>query len=821
MSLGNCIPGMVERGEIDPARAKQMKENFDELEAHYGESMGPEAAAAEASEETLRQLTEANQLKKRQTLLQAAAQKRARVDLSKYKGGSSYAAVRAMMDFDILAPYENVTLRAQAIEHAAHGGISGFIERHRRNLLGNAKDRAGIDDMIREINGQSTGNARAKLFADSVANEAEGLRQRFNAAGGNIRKLNGWGITHQHDALKVRAVPYETWRADIREGLDIAAMRDPDTGGPLTSGRLEELLRGGNEAIRTGGLIAEPADPFMNQPKLANARSAPRTFVFKDGDAWLAYDRKYGSGNPFNAIMGHFRGMAEDIAALERFGPNPDATVKFLLDSVDRMEAQSAKPRPGAITGTSGGRLRTENLWKYIRGEFNAPVFAEGFLEKPSYWAVQTLAGTRDILTSALLGSSPLSAISDMNTQIMARSFAGLPQTNVLLSYLKQLNPASAVHRKAAIRLDLGMRDASRSLLGLSRYLGETHGPAWTSVVADDVLRLSLLNKFTEGGQRAYGLDAYGTLADHRAVRFEALPGDLREGMERFGITAEDWEHIRAAEPERVGKAEWVSPRNVADRQAADRLRDYVFGGMRLAVPETNPSAQALILAGTRPGTITGEFLRNSFQFKGFAVGLMLDQAKVLMSLGPYRAAVYGARFFVGMTMFGAASIQLREIAKGRDPRPMDNLEFWEDAALQGGGIGIFGDIIGSFKSDRIDSLAQFALGPMYGLISDLKKQEAVAAPHTTPTGVHVPGNPGRAAVTMLKRYTPGGNIWYLRLAYERLVLDALSQHIDPHYDRQRIDVERWARENNQGEWWRAGDPMPERAPDMANAAGH
>src|SRR3546814_5553738 len=95
----------------------------------------------------------------------------------------------------------------------------------------------------------------------------------------------------------------------------------------------------------------------------------------------------------------------------------------------------------------------------------------------------------------------------------------------------------------------------------------------------------------------------------------------------------------------------------------------------------------------------------------------MMQQAQVVQMLGPYRGAAYAAQFFVGMTLFGAASIQLREIAKGRDPRPMDNVEFWEDAAFQGGGLGIFGDLLGSFTSSRIDSLAGFALGPFYGLV--------------------------------------------------------------------------------------------------------
>src|SRR3546814_13832850 len=105
-------------------------------------------------------------------------------------------------------------------------------------------------------------------------------------------------------------------------------MRDPDTGGQLTQVRLSDLLRNTYEAIRTNGLVDEADPGFYTTRKLANRHAEHRELVFKDGDAWMRYDRKYGTGNPFTAIMGHLRGMSQDIASLERVGPNPDATVR-------------------------------------------------------------------------------------------------------------------------------------------------------------------------------------------------------------------------------------------------------------------------------------------------------------------------------------------------------------------------------------------------------------------------------------------------------------------------------------------------------------
>lgn len=374
------------------------------------------------------------------------------------------------------------------------------------------------------------------------------------------------------------------------------------------------------------------------------------------------------------------------------------------------------------------------------------------------------------------------------------------------------------------IRMEtIGMSDADRQTFLLNINCSGMADTGWKFTNSDKPLRaayahgLSGLNKWTEAGQRAFGLDFLGTLGDLRGEAFDKLPSAMREAMGRYGIEAGQWNIIRKAEPERSGGATFVNARNIADRRVSDQLQEMVLAETARAVQENTASARALMQGGTRPGTLTGEFLRNSFQFKGFAVSLLMSQAQVLRELGPYRAGVYGAQFFVGMTLFGAASIQLREIAKGRDPRPMDDPEFWADAALQGGGAGIFGDIVGSFKSDRIDSLAGFALGPVYGLAKDMRSAVSGSMDNAE-TGE--PGRPVQQGVRMAKRYLPGANLWYLRAAYERMILDRLSEAYDPAYGESQARVEQWAAENGQGLWWGPGEALPARGPELSNAFG-
>src|SRR3546814_21168973 len=97
--------------------------------------MSPEAAAAQASEETLKQLAEKAALKKRQTMLQVKAQERAKNDLASYQGGVSYAAVRAPMDDAVRAPHTSQVRQAGVIEFQAQADQRGFIGNTPRGFI--------------------------------------------------------------------------------------------------------------------------------------------------------------------------------------------------------------------------------------------------------------------------------------------------------------------------------------------------------------------------------------------------------------------------------------------------------------------------------------------------------------------------------------------------------------------------------------------------------------------------------------------------------------------------------------------------------------
>jgi hypothetical protein len=79
----------------------------------------------------------------------------------------------------------------------------------------------------------------------------------------------------------------------------------------------------------------------------------------------------------------------------------------------------------------------------------------------------------------------------------------------------------------------------------------------------------------------------------------------------------------------------------------------------------------------------------------------------------------------------------------------------------------------------------------------------------------------GGSGVQILKHLTPGSNLWFSRLATDRLVFDQLQRLADPNYARSFANREaRAAKQYGQGFFWKPGAVAPERAPSVSSLFG-
>jgi hypothetical protein len=230
---------------------------------------------------------------------------------------------------------------------------------------------------------------------------------------------------------------------------------------------------------------------------------------------------------------------------------------------------------------------------------------------------------------------------------------------------------------------------------------------------------------------------------------------------------------------------------------------------------------RAATTRGLQKGTLGGELLRSALLFKGFPLGMisrhwgrMADQWRA----GDKASAVaYGAALTTGMTLFGALAIQLKDLAAGKDPRDMTTAKFWGAAFMQGGGIGIFGDIlytgIGGQGRAGVSNWMSLA-GPVIGSVfeaADLTVGNLGEAARGEET------HAGAEAVRFARSHLPFINLWYARAAIDHAVLQDVQEILSPGY---LARMRRRARQDwGQEYWWRPGDKTPKRAPDFGNVA--
>lgn len=803
MSAGVCIPDLIEQGKIPKGKGAAALARYQQLLNVYDQQMGGAAAEALATDRVLKMLEDEALLKKRRTLLQVKAQQTATASLNSFAGGRKPGspidprAGAALFDRDGRASYSNVEGRRQAIRGRAHAMIDQILSDHSKNLIGVTRNRAQLGDIVRELFGQESGNIAAKEMADAWSRTAEMLRQRFNAAGGDIGKIEHWGLPQSHDSRAVRRAGFDAWRASIADRLDRSRMIDRDTGLPFTDRRFDEVLRETFDTIRSDGWNKrEPG--AAGQGSMANRHSESRFLIFKSADDWVAYQGEFGSGTAFDAMMGHIDGMSQEIAAMEILGPNPNATVQWVKDAIEKSAALDASPDSKAVDRAHGGAKQIDRLWDELTGASRRPEnrgLALGF------------SAVRSLQTAAKLGSATLSAVTDLAFQFSTRRYNGLPAAGMIRDYVKLMVPGSRADQRLAVRLGLIAEEWGQRASAQGRYLNEELTGEVSRRLAEGVLRASGLSHWTQAGRWAFGMEFLGHITDQVGKSFDKLDAPFRGVLDRNGIDGAAWDKIRATPLEEDRGVSWLKPANVEDRALGDRLLEMILAETDYAVPTADLRTRAMINSVAPRGTLIGEAARSLLLFKSFGVSMLVKQSQRLVEQSAGNAARYAAGLVIGTTLMGAMAAQLKLVASGKDPRPMDDPAFWGAATLQGGGFGIFGDFLSSTQNRFGGGLAQTIGGP---IAQDLQGVANIAS------SKHAAWQAARLA----RQELPGGSLWYAKLAFDRLVTDQIQEEIDPSYRSSWRRMEKRAAEQRTQYFWAPGETAPDHAPDLSAIAG-
>lgn len=823
MTFDECINNAAAAGDISGDDAAWIKKRF---KSYKDGGMADEAAGKALSE----LLAAETAHKRRKAKLAIKAVKRIDADLRNHRNASGDLDIaegaRMMLEHFGEARFDSVAGRQRAIVGMAHARMDSLLFQFRRGRLAGDKGRwnaAQLDNVAREAFGEGTGDAAAKEFARVWEDTHEWLRQRFNSAGGAIGKLEKWGLPQSHEAAALRAAGREKWKAEILPRLDVARMKHPLTGNAVDpaemSGILDDIWQ---NVVTEGWHDRQPSLMAFGRGALANQRAEHRFLIFKGADDWLAYQRDFGrGGDVFGAMMGHINMMARDIAALEVLGPNPSGMVEWMrqavmkqaqLHQVGEKSSFAGKPER-ALDNARKANAHVTKLWASIRGELETPVDTR---------MAAVFGGVRSLITASVMGSAALSSVSDIGTSIIARRFAGISATGAFSDIVKAFGGAT---EKEAVAAGLILDSAAHVFHAQARYIGTLDGPGWASFVADRVLALSGLTAWTQAAKHAFGLAFMHEAANQVGKSFDQLPEAFRNTFKRHGITSAEWDSMRSRALHDMGSgAKILRPTEMAisDDRLAERYLAMIQKETAFAVPEGGHRSTVALRGDQKAGTLMGEVIRSFAMFKSFgAVFVILHGLRVtnLLRAGQARkAAGYAGALLISTTLFGGLALQLKQLAAGRDPRDMTDRKFWTAALLQGGGLGIYGDFLFANINRVGGNFAQTLGGPVVDRASNLWD---LTAGNLVQLASGEKTHFGRELVRFAKGNVPGSNIWYIRTAWERSVLDQMQVLADPEaakaFKRQR---QYWAKNYGQEYWWRPGEITPARGPDLTKVAG-
>lgn len=690
--------------------------------------------------------------------------------------------------------------RARGISRNAFSELVDIIEQHAPKLFGLVNDKARVRALVREMFGESTGDADAKAGAAAWRQVSEGLRERMNLAGGDVGYLQDWAIPQSHSPELVRAVDADAWVAEVMQLIDRDKYVNVD-GGLMTTAQVKELLYAAHSTIGSGGLNKIEPGQFIPQGVVANRYRDHRIIHFKDADAWMTYHGRYAEKSVLGIMADRVEHMARDIALVEVLGPNARNEMQFWRDHLER-------------SGVTGYDLRfIENVFAQLTGEANR-VEWQGLARQ--------MQNLRNLQTAAKLGGAALSSVTDFASSLVTARFNRLPVMQHVRNMAQAFDPRSADDVRLAHRAGLGLD----TLVGeLNRWADESLGGGWSSKMASAVLRASGLQALTEANRRAFSVTMMSTLGHLKRTAWSALHEADRTRLESYGFTAQDWERLARVELENWGNGNdtMLTPASIkrladgdlggvtgpdavrARNELVTKVLGMILSEESYAVVTPGVRERALMVGGLKRGTAAGEIARSFWLFKSFPVAVIAKHW--MRGWGRPTAggkAAYVASYFVASTVLGAMAVQMKDIAKGREPREMDTSAFWSAAFLQGGGAGIFGDYMLSDMSRFGRSVTESALGPIGSIGADVYDL-TLGNVHQAARGEDT--HAGAEAVRFIQANTPGMNLWYTRAAFEHLLFHQVQEYLSPGYLRRT--KKRLREDTGQAFWWEPGALTP------------
>lgn len=404
------------------------------------------------------------------------------------------------------------------------GKLTDFNEYVKESsFLGVMTNKKMRDDFEMESFGISSGNPKAKKAWDNLYAVRKEMIEHNNRLGGDIVPLANYRNpqnTSQFLILRRGGKDGKNYIDDHMQWVDRSEYVKPD-GTMMDDAELRTFLHEAFITQATDG-ANKPAGAGMGG-SIANRGKAHRQIHYKSPEAYRAAMEKYGSGNSFDQAIQSIESMANDIALMDKFGPN--AVHEF-------NDAYSNAAR------NSGGRTDElmNSAFKRMSGQISTahPMVAHYVGELKS------------AMVASRLGSMLFSQISDLSTMTAAARAMNIPKTE-LASWVA--NVASDGNLRDTLRIHgLGVESALNTIV---RFAEGATNTGMFGKFATAIPTIQGAHLWTKSLRQAFGAMMEAKVGD-MAAKYDSmakLPETDRKIFEAIGINDTDWAIYRLAKP--------------------------------------------------------------------------------------------------------------------------------------------------------------------------------------------------------------------------------------------------------------------------------
>ena len=610
-------------------------------------------------------------------------------------------------------------------------------------------------------------------LAELLESYSETIRLKLNDRGANIGKLWGYIVRQSHDPYLVRDAAkvlgknledmddgidpnlkskkdinynrnYKAWRDFVMEKLDqertFAGVEDIE----------EFMLFVYNSLVKNQYLKSDGAEFTFGSRQTARGKdvakaaglSAKRVLHFKTADNWFDYNDKFGVGNLKESFFSGLQTAGRNIGIMDTLGTKPADNFGKIKKAVGNK-----LNKLGRSTQDLSSDAKFDKFLKVVDGS----IYTVENFGVAKYSAI-----ARAIASMAKLGGATVSAAADIGLYGSEMRYQGRSFLGGMAEAVGSLGKIKNTQQKKDIAEGLGFIADNTIYDVAGRYqVGDNLSKGFTKAQRF-FFKLNLLSWWTNSLKEGAMLGMANYFAKQKNLAFDSLNPQLKSLFNVYNIDSTKWNIIRKTAMEKaddgkefinIGLLDQISDADVKKITGLDDLSKR-----ELQIEKDKFKAFPLSIVMKVLG-------READFFKG----QNKDISRGIVGLGA---------IIVTSGLLGYLSMTIKDLLKGRSPRDPTKLKSVMAAFLQGGGLGIYGDVLFNETRSGGDIIGSIA-GPVpltaFDLVQAIKY------------GIRGEGGKaGRTAYRAVSSSIPFLNLFYLKTAFDYLIGYQIMETMSP-----------------------------------------